>query len=412
MPKPKRSASKRKRVGRVSYYEHLGSWHAYYRDGGRQVRRRVAANEEDAERFAAQVNAQLSSSAPTPFTFTPIDVPDLRARYLDHHESVVGSSLATVRRYRAATQHLENYVDENEGPKFAHEVEPEEFVKCLRAIKVPPNGHPNTAARPLRGRGIRYILEVCRSLYGYAVKKRHLPPYSGNPFSELQIERLTTEQTAPAYVFVEKTEAAFFRSVGGWAFPIRFVLAKTRLRPGELIHLLIEDVELEGGWLEIRNKAEFGWTIKTGRERAVPLIPEVVAVLRGVIGKRNAGPVFVRQRFRTDQPPLENHDSTALVGVYQERLKKLQKQCKERLSRGQQAAVARTVWRDAGCIRAQAVRKSFIRTTRAIGLDGVTCPKSWRHTFATLLQDANVDPLIRQITLGHKPSKDVEALWE
>lgn len=32
------------------------------------------------------------------------------------------------------------------------------------------------------------------------------------------------------------------------------------------------------------------------------------------------------------------------------------------------------------------------------------CPKSWRHSFATLLQDANVDPLIRQQTLGHKPT--------
>ncbi len=33
-----------------------------------------------------------------------------------------------------------------------------------------------------------------------------------------------------------------------------------------------------------------------------------------------------------------------------------------------------------------------------------TCPKSWRQTFATLLHDANVDPLVRQITLGHSPT--------
>jgi integrase len=31
-------------------------------------------------------------------------------------------------------------------------------------------------------------------------------------------------------------------------------------------------------------------------------------------------------------------------------------------------------------------------------------PKCWRHTFATLLQEANVDPLIRQLTLGHAPA--------
>jgi integrase len=67
------------------------------------------------------------------------------------------------------------------------------------------------------------------------------------------------------------------------------------------------------------------------------------------------------------------------------------------------------VWRDAGAVRAEAIRKWFIRSTQAIGLPQATCPKSWRHTFATLLQDANVDPLIRQLTLGHKPTNDARS---
>ena len=41
---------------------------------------------------------------------------------------------------------------------------------------------------------------------------------------------------------------------------------------------------------------------------------------------------------------------------------------------------------------------------KALGRPEATCPKSWRHSYATLLQDANVDPLIRQQTLGHKPT--------
>ena len=44
------------------------------------------------------------------------------------------------------------------------------------------------------------------------------------------------------------------------------------------------------------------------------------------------------------------------------------------------------------------------------GLFGATCPKSWRHSFATLLQDCNIDPLIRQITLGHQPAGGKAAL--
>jgi integrase len=70
------------------------------------------------------------------------------------------------------------------------------------------------------------------------------------------------------------------------------------------------------------------------------------------------------------------------------------------------ARIAQKVWHDAGAIGADDIRRSFIRIAKAIGLTGVTCPKSWRHSFATLLQDANVDPLIRQITMGHAPAGD------
>lgn len=62
------------------------------------------------------------------------------------------------------------------------------------------------------------------------------------------------------------------------------------------------------------------------------------------------------------------------------------------------------MWWEAGAVKADAVRTSFIRIMTTLGHAEATCPKSWRHSFATLLQDANVDPLIRQITLGHKPT--------
>ena len=62
------------------------------------------------------------------------------------------------------------------------------------------------------------------------------------------------------------------------------------------------------------------------------------------------------------------------------------------------------MWRDAGAVKADAVRQSFIRVAAAIGHPQATCPKSWRHTFATLRQDANVDLLVRQRTLGDRPT--------
>jgi hypothetical protein len=134
----------------------------------------------------------------------------------------------------------------------------------------------------------------------------------------------------------------------------------------------------------------------------VPLLPEVVGVLRAAIGTRRAGPVFVRERLAGGTP--------LLVGDRQE----LARACEERqqaargagqpLGRAAAQRIARRVWWDAGAVKADAVRTSFLRVMRSIGHPGATCPKSWRHSFATLLQDANVDPLIRQITLGHTPA--------
>jgi len=103
----KRRRPKRRQIGRISYYYHHGSWWVYYRDGERQVRHRVGEDEQLAEQVAAQVNAQLTIAAPTMFTLTPLTVPELCRRSLDHHQHVERSSLATIRRYRAARRHLE-----------------------------------------------------------------------------------------------------------------------------------------------------------------------------------------------------------------------------------------------------------------------------------------------------------------
>ena len=179
----KRESSSRFRVGKVSMYPHHGAWWLYYRDGGQPLRRKVADNRQDAEQVAAQVNAQLASGAPNLLAFTPITVDDLRRQFLDYHEHVLKSSLATVCRYRTATQTLDAFLALQPQPLLAHEVRPDAFAAYLRRIEVAPNGHRNTAKRTLRDKGVRFVLETCRTMYNFAVKRRHLPPYSGNPFT-------------------------------------------------------------------------------------------------------------------------------------------------------------------------------------------------------------------------------------
>jgi integrase len=309
----KRASSPRFRVGRVSVYLHHGTWWAYFRDTGQPVRRKIAATRTDAEQVAAQVNAQLANGEPTLLAFTPMGVTELRQQFMDYHEHVLKSSMSTVRRYRAATQHLEDFVNQNTRVPLVHQVRPDAFATYLRKLEVAPNGHKNTAKRRLRDKGIQFILETCRAMYNFADKRRHLPPYVGNPFLTLPLDRLKIEDAKPIFVFDALTELAFFKAASAWAFPIHFTLAKTGLRIGELTHLLIEELDLEEGWLNVRNKTELGWRVKTGNERAVPLLPEVVAVLRSAIADRSAGPVFIRERLRGKQPVLGNRQELGLV---------------------------------------------------------------------------------------------------
>ena len=240
-----RGLRRRTRVGRVSCFWHHGAWHIYYREGQRQVRRRVGTDQAAAERAAAEVNAQLANQLPGMFTFEPLAVAEIRQRFLDHHEYVLRSSLATVCRYRAATQHLVNFSQQTRKPLLAHQVDADGFTRHLRQLRISPNGHRNAERRPLRDKGIRFILETCRSLYAFANKRRHLPPYSENPFTGLGGKRNRVEDQKPIFLFDERSELAFFQQSDAWAFPLHFLLAKSGLRPGEAVRLLIEDLDLE-----------------------------------------------------------------------------------------------------------------------------------------------------------------------
>ena len=95
-------ASWRRRVGRVTVYRRGTRFWIYYRQG-RQIRKLVGTNRDEALALAAKVNAPLAEGAPTLLAFQPIDVKGLIAKWLEHHEDVRRSSLATVRRYGTAS---------------------------------------------------------------------------------------------------------------------------------------------------------------------------------------------------------------------------------------------------------------------------------------------------------------------
>jgi integrase len=405
----KRQRCTRFRVGRVSVYLHHGCWWIYYRQQGRAARQRVGSEREHAERVAAELNAQLTSAAPTMFDFRPISVSALRQAFLNYHEQVLRSSLATIQRYRNATGHLVNYVSQLPRHVPAHEVSPVEFVGYLRSCLISPNGHERSKKRPFRDKGVQFIVETCRSMYSYAQRQRHLPPYQPNPFSEMAPDRMRLEDAKPIFLFDASTELQFLEAARNREFPIHFTLAKTGMRSGELCHLLIEDLNLNAGWLHVRNKPELGWSVKTRNERVVPLHPVVRDVLHVVIGNRAAGVVFLRPKL--DQTHANYALDRASLGKrLVSELTAFEANTDSVVTRLQRRQLCQKLWHDAGAFDPDQIRRSFLRIATCCGFLQATCPKSWRHSFATLLQDANIDPLLRQITLGHQPKGSNGAL--
>src|SRR5205823_3811940 len=141
---PKKSPSFR--VGRVRAYLRGRVWYLCYHEQGKRRRPRVGPDRAAARQLAAQVNAQLEAGAPSALAYEPVTVTELRARWLDHHEHVLRSSVQSVSRYRTATDHLLRFlaarpVRDAAAFRAAHA---EAFARHLRAIRVSPNGHANT----------------------------------------------------------------------------------------------------------------------------------------------------------------------------------------------------------------------------------------------------------------------------
>lgn len=396
------------RVGRVQGYLRGQVWYLCYHEHGQRRRPRVGPDREAAKQLAAQINAQLEVGAPAALSFEPIALPKLRERWLQHHEQVLRSSVQTIDRYRTATDHLLRFVATVRPVRYASHfgnLHAEKFVHHLRTIQVAANGHKNTPKRPLMDKGVRYILETCRALFNYAGKRRHLPPYAENPFAILEVDRIPVEQTRPITLFTPEEERAFLEACDDWQFPVFLTLMLTGLRPGELTHLLLpDDLDLEGAVLRVRNKPKFGWRVKTRNERDIPLLPVLVDVLRWHLGQRSSGPVFRRRKFRRGcEPRLSGLNSAQLESELARRIACRETATERHLSRREQLQEARILWRDHGAIKTDRIRIEFMRLTSKIGLATTTAPKLLRHLFATGLQEANTDPLVRNELMGHSP---------
>ncbi|MCC7421629.1 MAG: tyrosine-type recombinase/integrase [Planctomycetaceae bacterium] len=231
-----------------------------------------------------------------------------------------------------------------------------------------------------------------------------LPPYATNPFSSFPIDGLRDprEEDEGQAIFSPEQERAFFTECDDWQRRIFQTLATYGLRVGELTHLLIEDVDLIAGTIQIRSKPELNWRVKTARRRQLPLTTTMKEVFGRLIGSRSAGFVFLDRPFAAGEKALaQRFDSGQAFRRHLEQLAaEFRANHPEATAAEERRAITRFS-RSMGQVTVKQVRLEFCRITRAIGCPQFTRTHDLRHLFSSRAQEQGVNPLLVQEILGH-----------
>ncbi|HEY3324252.1 MAG TPA: tyrosine-type recombinase/integrase [Planctomycetota bacterium] len=392
------------RCGKVAIVQRGEKFWLSYIEDGQTIRRPVGCSLDDAQSAAAQVNAQLHQHAPTLLGFKPIAPREFLQQWLDYHEFVAHSSVATIDRYRAAAGHFIDYLA-GRAVKSLDRITVDVargYAKHLRTKQIAPNGHPHTKRRLMKDKTVIFCMEVARTLLNRAAKDRHLPPYWQNPFADMRLDHIRVMDAKPVIPLSAEEESAFWHACCPWAARLFAVIAYSGMRPGEAASLMIDDVDFNAGTLLIRGKTEFLIATKTRNVRAVPMTPEMRTALMQAIGTRTAGPVFLTPSQTAPEITGQHPDELAKrFAAFMNREQQRLASSGIAWSRAQQHRAAKRGWKRLGGLRAQGIRRAYIRTMRKAGLSGRTCVKDFRHSWATTLQAAGADPFARRDMLGH-----------
>lgn len=296
------------RVGKVTIYKRGLAHYLYFRENGKSVRRPVEGNLAAARATAHKVAASLQEGRPSPLGFARIAPDELVTAFIEYTRDVQGLALRSRDRYRAALEHFKDFAAEKniKGIDLVTHGNVEDFVKWLRQQTRARNGMANGKQGSFKLGGIQFILSTCRTAFNWAAKRRHLPPYSENPFAAFPIDKLKdrSETTAAGQIFSPEEQKLFFESCSAWQYSVFMTLATYGLRVGELTHLLIEDVDFDAGAVLIRSKPDLFWHVKTGRERVLPIFPEIKSLFEKSIHGRKAGFVFINEDFASGETKM------------------------------------------------------------------------------------------------------------
>ena len=395
------------RIGKVTIYKRGLAHYLYFRENGKSVRKPVEGSLAAARATAHKVAGSIQEGRPSPIGFERISPEELVKAFIEYTRDVQGLALRSRDRYRAALEHFRDFaVEKNiKGIDLVTQATIEDFVKWLRQQTRARNGMANGKQGSFKLGGIQFILSTCRTAFNWAAKRRHLPPYTDNPFTSFPIDKLKdrSETTAAGQIFSAEEQKLFFESCTPWQYSMFMTLATYGLRVGELTHLLIDDVDFEAGAVMIRSKPELFWLVKTGRERVLPIFPQIKPLFEKAIRGRKAGFVFLNEDFASGETKMPVVFPTHRA--FQQHVQNLASKTRESASAAPDERALMRVVRDfcrtIGQIPERRVRAEFMKLSKKINRPDLTRAHDLRHLFASRAQELGLNPILVQELLGH-----------
>ncbi len=177
------------RIGKVTGYLRGRVWYLCYFENG-QRRRPVSDPTETPHDNSPPASTTNSNPAlPSAFSFEPLSITALaRAMARAPRTGQALVRVHSINRYRTATEHLLRFLN---GRPLRHAGIVLRYPRrSVRSVRDFPERATSTPKRPLLDKGVRYVLECCRAMFNYAARHRHLPPYTDNPFTAIEIDRI------------------------------------------------------------------------------------------------------------------------------------------------------------------------------------------------------------------------------
>jgi integrase len=276
------------------------------------------------------------------------------------------------------------------------------FRTHLNTVLILPNGHPHSQPQPMQSQ--EYVVDVVRGMYQWAAdaERGHLLPEGfRNPFTRRGGHKRAAASISLANPDITVDMAAdFLGACDAYQLRLFSPLVIYGLRAAEPCLLFYE--HLRDGWLDVPCLPELAYYTKGRREKRLPIIAGMDALLRPAAETRTSGLLYLRRGTVVDSGtvPLIGGPLKMLVAEFQRRCAA----AKIRTAAERQR-VRDELLREAGGITYDHIVGEFSKIVRELGWPPSATIKDFRHLFATGLENAGIPEHYRKFLMGQSPGR-------